>query len=81
MPFAVGIGPTFVHRAKERVAGAQADGDLAGLDETEADDAGRIVPGPDGGERFGIETEFPDKISADLADDLSGGGERWQFAL
>ena len=55
---AVFVGLAFFHRAEKRVAGAEADGDLAGLDEAEADDAGRIVAGPDGGERFGIQAVF-----------------------
>jgi hypothetical protein len=57
--FAAFVGLAFFHRAEKRVARAEADGHLAGLDEAEADDARRIVAGPDGGERFsGLRPNF-----------------------
>ena len=79
MAFAAFVGLAFFHGAEKGVARAQADGHLAGLDEAQADDARRIVAGPDGGQGFGIQAEFVDEIRADRADDAAGFRERRQL--
>ena len=78
--FAVLIGDAFLHGAEEGVARTEADGDLAGLDEAKADDARGIIPGPDGGEGFGIEAVLLYEIGADRADDAARIRERRQLA-
>ena len=79
MAFAVFVGVAVFHCAEKCVAGAEADGDLAGLDEAEADNARRIIAGPDRRERFGVESVFGDKVRTDRTEDVAGRREQRQF--
>ena len=81
MALAVCVGPATFHRAEIGVAGPEADGDHAFFNQPQADDAARIVAGPDDRLGVGVDTELRCEVGADRPEDGPGRRQRRQLFL